>query len=252
MPIAVPIVAGTAMRGVAAHLMMRGVMERHPNAFLITLQSFGVTTPLSKSQDHIAEDIAKGLEKQGRQSDAPLVLVGHSQGGLAVLRYAIDHPDQVLHTFSVGCPWNGSITSARVAANIKKIARINLVPGLRDMAPQSRFLQGLHADLPQIANKVTNIYSTHEILIRPYINAHIDTPGVENILIATEKEYERHLRTFTDLPIDGLIEGRVNHAQEMNNPKVREEIWERVTELSDELRRKQTTRVRSRRQNKSN
>ena len=39
MPIAVPIVAGTAIKGVASNLMMRGVMERHPNAFLITLQS---------------------------------------------------------------------------------------------------------------------------------------------------------------------------------------------------------------------
>ena len=46
MTVAVPIVAGTAIRGVAATIMMRRVLQRHPNAFLITLANFGVTLPL--------------------------------------------------------------------------------------------------------------------------------------------------------------------------------------------------------------
>lgn len=251
MPVAVPIVAGTAMRGVAANLMMRRVLERHPNSFLITLQNFGVTVPLSKSQEHIAEDIEKGLAKQGRSPDAPLVLVGHSQGGLAVLRYAIDHPDQVLHTFSVGCPFHGSTTAARAAKAIKRFSKLDITPAFGDMSPQSEFLHCLHTDLPQIAHKVTNIYSTHELLIRPYVSAHIDTPGVENILIATEKEYERHLRAFADLPIDGIIEARANHASEMSTPEVRSLIWEKVSEISDELRRQQTTKLPSRQRKSS-
>ena len=251
MPVAVPIVAGTAMRGVAAHMMMRGVLERHPNAFLITLQSFGVTVPLSKSQEHIAEDIEKELKEQGRSTDSPLVLVGHSQGGLAVLRYAIDHPEQVKHVFPVGCPWHGSSAAARAVNVLNRFTKANIIPAVNDMAPQSEFLQGLHEDLPQIANKVTNIYSTHELLIRPYVSAHIDTPGVENILIATQKEYERHLRTFPELPIDGIIDARANHASEMNTPEVRSLIWEKVTEISDELRRKQTTKLPSRQRKSS-
>ena len=91
MTIAVPIVAGTAIRGVAATLMMRQVLRRHPNAFLITLAAFGVTIPLHRSQEHLARDIRAGLEAMGRDPGNPVVLVGHSQGGLAVLRYAIDH-----------------------------------------------------------------------------------------------------------------------------------------------------------------
>lgn len=243
MPVAVPIVAGTAIRGVAAHMMMRGVLERHPNAFLITLQSFGVTVPLSKSQEHIEEDIQKALIEQGRSSESPLVLVGHSQGGLAVLRYAIDHPDQVKHVFSVGCPWQGSSTAARAASAVKRFAKLNITPAFGDMAPNSDFLQGLHNDLPAIADKVTNIYSTHEMFIRPYTGAHIHTPGVENILIASEKEYEKHLRVFHDSQVDGIINASANHASEMNTPEVRSLIWEKVTEISDELRRQQTTKL---------
>ncbi len=84
--LAVPIVAGTAIRGVAATLMMRQVLQRHPNAFLITLAAFGVTIPLRRSQEFLRLDIRRGLEESGRDPSDPLVLVGHSQGGLAVLR----------------------------------------------------------------------------------------------------------------------------------------------------------------------
>lgn len=236
MPIAVPIVAGTAIKGLAANIMMRGVMERHPNAFLITLQSYGITLPLSRSQEHIANDIKKGLAAQGRPEDAPLVLVGHSQGALAVLRYAIDNPTQVVHVFTVGCPWHGSVSAANTAARIRRLTGINLTPALRDMAPNSKYLTSLHADVPSIAARVTNIYSTHEIFIRPYVCAHIDIPGVTNVLIASENEYARHLRTFPDLPIDELILGRATHAGEMNTPAVRSMIWTKVDELSEYFR----------------
>lgn len=236
-PIAVPIVAGTAIKGLAANLMMRGVMERHPNAFLITLQSYGITIPLHNSQEHIAEDIERGLAEQGKPPDAPLVLVGHSQGGLAVLRYALDHPGQVLHVFCVGSPWHGSVTAAKVAERVRRLTKINLAPALGDMAPDSEFLTGLHHELPKIADRVTNIYATHEIFIRPYVSAHIDVPGVSNVLIATESEYARHLRTFPDLPIDELIPVRATHLGEMNKPAVRSLVWTRVDELTAELER---------------
>lgn len=232
MPIAVPIVAGTAMKGMLANVMMRKVMERHPNAFLITLQSYGISLTLRSSQEHISGDIEKGLAAQGRAPDAPIVLVGHSQGALAALRYAIDNPTQVLYVFSVGCPWHGSVTAAKAAARIRRVTGIDLTPGLRDMAPNSTFLTRLHADLPTIATRVTNIYSTHEIFIRPYVSAHMDVPGVTNVLIASEPEYAKHLRTFPELSIDELIGGRVTHAGEMNNPAVRSLVWEKVDELT--------------------
>ena len=236
LPIAVPIVAGTAIKGLAANVMMRGVMERHPNAFLVTLQSFGVTVPLTRSQKHISEDIRKGLAAQGRLPDCPLVLVGHSQGALAALRYAIDNPDRVLHVFSIGCPWHGSVSAGFVSGRVMKVTGRNFTPALRDMAPNSDFLTELHADLPAIADRVTNIYSTHEIFIRPYVSAHIDVPGVSNVLIATKDEYARHLRSFPDLPVDELVHGRVTHAGEMNTPDVRSLIWRKVDDLTAEIR----------------
>lgn len=236
MPVAVPIVAGTAIKGIAATLMMRRVLERHPNAFLITLASFGVTIPLHSSQEHLAADIRRGLLQQDRTPDSPVVLVGHSQGALACLRYAVDHQDQVLHVFSVGAPWHGSRSAARVAGLVKRTGR-NLAPALTDMAAGSPFLRRLHDDVPQIADRVTNIYTTREIVISPYFHAHIDVPGVHNILIAPEKEYLRHLQTFPEYPLDGHIDAKVTHLGEMSHAQVRSLIWAKVDKITAGVKR---------------
>lgn len=231
-PIAVPIVAGTAIRGLTASLMMNGVLQRHPNAWLITLERWGVTIRLDESQQYLSRAIRAGLLQQNRDPDSPIVLVGHSQGGLAALRYAIDHPQQVLHVISVGAPWNG----ARLAGAANSIVHLftrRHVPALVDMTPSSGFLQALHEDVPVIADRVTNIYSTREILIEPYMSAHIPEPGVWNVLIATRNEYEKHLQAFGQThPIDELIEGRVTHLGEMSSPDVRGIVWRTVTEVA--------------------
>ena len=236
MPVAVPILAGTAIRGLAATVMMRQVLERHQNAFLITLAHFGVAMPLDKSQEHIHHDIQAGLAAQGREPGSPVVLVGHSQGGLAALRYAVDHQDQVRHVISVGAPWEGSVSAARISRLFSWTGR-NVTPALSDMAEGSPFLTNLHADVPAIADRVTNIYSTHELFIQPYINAHMDVPGVTNLLIATEDEYRRHLRAFPEYEVDDLIMGRITHLGEMSSPEVRSRIWAKVEEISDQVRR---------------
>lgn len=231
MSVAVPIIAGTAIRGVAATLMMRQVLQRHPNAFLITLAAFGVTIPLHRSQEHLARDIRAGLLRIGREPGDPVVLVGHSQGGLAVLRYAVDHPEQVLHVISVGVPWSGAVSATRVT-NVLGRRGSTMVPAISDMRQGSRFLRDLHRDLPRIADRVTNIYSTHELFIRPYTDAHITVPGVQNVLIASEEEHVRHLAVYPELPVDDLIMGRVNHMNEMNSPMVRSHIWAKVDEVA--------------------
>ena len=88
-------------------------------------------------------------------------------------------------------------------------------------------------DIPVVADRVTNIYSTREILIEPYTSAHIPEPGVRNVLIATQNEYEKHLQVFGDShPIDELIEGRVTHLGEMSSPDVRGLIWRTVNEVA--------------------
>lgn len=231
MHVAVGIVAGTAIRGVAANVMMRPVLERHPDAFLITLANYGVTLPLHRSQEHLGADIARSLAEQGKPPGTPIVLVGHSQGGLAVLRYTADHPDQVAAVFSIGSPWNGAVSAGRVS----RLFGGRLTPALRDMSAGSRFLTSLHADLPEVADRVHNIYSTHELFIRPYVDAHIDVPGVSNTLIATEEEHLRHLQMYPDLALDDIILGRVNHLNEMHSPEVRQKIWVKVNELNAAL-----------------
>lgn len=217
-------------------MMMRRVLERHPNAFLITLANFGVTLPLHKSQQHLANDIQRGLERQNRAPDSPIVLVGHSQGALASLRYAVDHPNQVQHVVSVGAPWEGSHSAKRVSGLFRWVPG-DITPALSDMAEGSPFLAALHDDLPTIADRVTNIYSTHELFMTPYTAAHIDVPGVVNHLIATESEYRRHLVAYPDLQVDGHIEGRITHLGEMSAPEVRAVIWAKVEEIADRIRR---------------
>jgi len=234
-PIAVPIVAGTAIRGMAASLMMNGVLQRHPNAFLVTLEHWGVSIRLDDSQTYLSREIRKGLLRQNRDPAAPIVLVGHSQGGLASLRYALDHRDQVRHVVTVGTPWNGARLARTVNSLVRTVVRRNL-PALVDMTPDSGFLRALHTDLPAIADRVTNIYSTREILIEPYVSAHIPFEGVTNVLIATTREYERHLRTYGDThPVQGHIEGRVTHLGEMSSPDVRAVIWRTVNEVAASL-----------------
>ncbi len=231
MPVAVGIVAGTAIRGAAATVMMRPVLERHPDAFLITLANFGVTLTMAASQEHIRRDITKALRERGRARDSPIVLVGHSQGGLAVLRYAIDHPLQVRHAFTIGAPWQGAVS----AGTLSRIVRHRL-PAMRDMSAGSEFLTTLHDDVPVIADRVSNIYSTHELFIRPYVGAHIDVPGVHNTLIASEEELRRHLQLYPDLELDDIIVGKVNHLNEMHSPEVRSKIWGKVSEIVAEMK----------------
>ena len=231
-PLPVPIIAGTAIRGLAATVMMGGVMQRHPNAFLITLERWGVTIPLHESQRHIHMAIEDGLVRMGRGAAEPVVLVGHSQGGLAALRYALDHPDQVRHVITVGTPWLGARLAGTVNTVVRRLVRRD-VPALADMTPESDFLAGLHAGVPSIAARVTNIFSTREILIEPYVSAHIPLPGVQNVLIATESEYEHHLRVYGHShPVDELIVGRVTHLGEMSSPDVRSIIWRTVDEVT--------------------
>lgn len=105
------------------------------------------------------------------------------------------------------------------------------------MAEGSPFLEQLHDDLNVIGDRVTNIYSTHELFISPYTAAHIDVPGVSNYLIATEAEYKRHLVAYPELPLDGHIEGRITHIGEMSAPEVRAVIWAKVEEITDAVRR---------------
>lgn len=230
-PIAVPIVAGTAIRGMAATVMMNRVLQRHPNAFLVTLERWGVSIRLDESQQYLTRAIRAGLLRQNRDPADPIVLVGHSQGGLAALRYAIDHPEQVRHVVTVGTPWRGARLAGTVNSVVHRLTRRD-VPALVDMSPESRFLAGLHADMPAIAHRVTNIYSRREIIIEPYVAAHMDVDKVVNVLIATRSEYEQHLRVYGHThPVDELIEGRATHLGEMSNPDVRGVIWRIVDQV---------------------
>ena len=101
--------------------------------------------------------IRAALLRQGRDPADPVVLVGHSQGGRAVLRYAIDHPVQVEHV-AVGTPWRGA-RRAGLTTDVAHARTGRDLPALRDMRPGSPFLTALWRDIGTVADRVTNIYS---------------------------------------------------------------------------------------------
>jgi pimeloyl-ACP methyl ester carboxylesterase len=222
---AVAIVAGTAVRGAAAAIVMRGVLQRHPSAFLVTLERGGVTVPLHESQHYLADELEQGLWRLGRDPSEPLVLVGHSQGGLAVMRYALDHPQHTRRVVTVGTPWLGSTSAARVNRWVRRVTARD-VPALADMAPESAFLARLRDQAAPLGPRLTNVYSTRELVIRPYVAAHVPLPGAHNVLISTAREYNHHLRVYgMTHPVDEHIDGRVTHLGEMSHPQVRAVIW---------------------------
>jgi hypothetical protein len=129
---------------------------------------------------------------------------------------------------TVGTPWRGSTSAARVNRWMQRITTRD-VPALADMAPQSRFLACLHDQAVSLGPRLTNVYSTREIVIRPYVAAHVPLPGTHNVLIATAQEYAHHLRVYgMSHPVDEHIEGRVTHLGEMSHPQVRAVIWRTV------------------------
>ena len=237
LPIAVPIVAGTAIKGLAANVMMRGVMERHPQR---------LPRDSAKLRRHAAVDSIpathcrrhpQGPRRPGATTGLPArpgrPFTGRPRGIALRHRQSETGQARLLHRLPLArVSQRGILVEPRGEGDGPQLRSGTTRHGSQFL----EFLTRLHADIPSIADRVTNIYSTHEIFIRPYVSAHIDVPGVSNVLIATKDEYAKHLRTFPDLPVDELVLGRVTHAGEMNTPEVRSLVWRKVDDLTAEIR----------------
>ena len=234
-PVAVPIVAGTAVTGAVASLLLYRVLRRHPHAFIVSLSGLGLTRSIDSYQSDLDTEIRGGLERIGLSTDSRLVVVGHSQGGLAAARYAMTHPRQVRHAVTVGTPWSGLPAASKFsAANFLGISMSS--PALADMEPGSDFLRSLHADLAQSDVPFTNVYSASDLVIQPYQAGHLPRPSARNVLLATEDQYRRHLLSFPSLAPDEVVFRRSTHFDQMNCAEVRSIVWEaadRVAESSD-------------------
>ena len=218
----VAFIAGTAVRGAAASVLMRNVLARHPLAFLVTLASWGLTVPMSRSQTHILRDIDANLDRLGWPRDTPIGVVGHSQGGLAAARFAASYPDRTRALVCVGAPFAGARSASRVVRLLGPAAPA----AIADMTPSSGFLDALREDMGPVLGRTTNIFASHEMFFSPYTAAYL--PGAYNILASSHDDYRKHLRRFPQFVLDEHIPVGVNHLSEMTSPHVRATIYSRL------------------------
>jgi triacylglycerol lipase len=110
-----------------------------------------------ESLDRYVEKLQKHLEQIMLKTEAPVVLIGHSMGGLVCRAYLDLHPKQrVQKLITIGTPHHGS-----------EVAKLFALPNLIQMRPNSEWLKGLlrQPSVPTIA-----IYSLHDNLVVPYAN----------------------------------------------------------------------------------
>ncbi len=139
----------------------------------------------------------------------PLIIVGHSQGGLVGVRYVEEHQDAKLVGLSI--PIRGT-----------QIAWVGLgLPAARDMLPGSDFLLGLQERLPNVSARMISIFLHHDYFIRPFHSSY--AAGARNILFAERRVWPQLRAWREDIE---LREGRYNHINEVRASEVGEVIEE--------------------------
>jgi triacylglycerol lipase len=133
---------------------------------LLALQSWDVqidSLNLGKpfeSLDVYVEKLDRHLNQIRLVTDEPIVLVGHSMGGLVCRAWLGLHPEcEVSALITLGTPHQGS-----------KTANLFALPNLIQMRPDSHWLRGL---LSQSSVPSTAIFSLHDNLVVPFENGQI-------------------------------------------------------------------------------
>ncbi len=188
---------GTMMPPVIGSLMNKRITGHWKQSLVKTLPNIGMDDCRNTFQN-----LGLWLDKNVA-SDQPLVLGGHSQGGLYAVMLALERSNvQRVVTFST--PHHGT-EMAYLALRLGPLGR-----GLHDMRPSSSFMREYVARLPEIASRLISIYGRHDGLIRPYHSAHV--AGARNYLFATPEEF----RTIGTHLLDTVwLEGKPNHFTEL-------------------------------------
>lgn len=113
----------------------------------------------------------------------PVELVGHSQGALHAMRFAIEHPDRVERMVGVAGPYLGTPWSSGPP----------VVGCVKDMAPGSKFLQGLRDGASSYDGEVILIGGTRDRLV-PLPSAH----GIDGRKITVDHSHTSLMRVRLD------------------------------------------------------
>lgn len=180
------VISGTGVPPFVCRWVYRHLSKLANISLVESLPSFGRQHP-EKSY----EELAPKLDR----SDGPLVILGHSQGGLVGLTYAARNPQKVACYVGISVPHHGTTrcwTNAPTAS-------------LRSMAPESRFIHHLGEELVQlrqgdISPELYSIFSIHDGLVVPYMASYLE--GAANFLFAPR---ERHPALQVQLPPDVML-----------------------------------------------
>jgi pimeloyl-ACP methyl ester carboxylesterase len=132
----------------------------------------GGTRPIEETYQELAAQIDAYV------GDDPVILAGHSQGGLMAARYLVDHPETV-EAIALSAPFHGSLL-CYLARPISWILP-GFLPAAKDMSPNSPFLKDLRRRLAEsaVAQRLISIYSRGDGIVIPAISSHVD--GATNI-----------------------------------------------------------------------
>ncbi|GAB3630614.1 permease [Pandoraea terrae] len=114
--------------------------------------------PLLGGIDGYADEIAAAVERLASRTRRPVVLLGHSMGGIAARACLRAHPTlPVLHTITLGSPHLGTLH-----------ARLGIGDNVAQMAVGSEWLAELGRSETEAArSRLTSIYSYHDNVVYP-------------------------------------------------------------------------------------
>jgi hypothetical protein len=143
---AVIVVAGTGVPRFAASTVY-ATLAHSLDADVVALNGLGLAHT-SHSVNAVTEAVAR-ISK----NDGPVVLVGHSQGGLVAAIVASEHPEMVSKVITLGAPLAGTIWCSSWGP----------LSGLRCMSRNSRLLGTVHS-----STRMHNIVGTDDRVVVPY------------------------------------------------------------------------------------
>lgn len=153
-------------------------------------------------------------------SDAPIVIYGHSMGGLIAAECALVRP-HVRRVVAISTPFHGTTMAWSVAA------LFGVLPGIRDIARGSDYMMGLANRLPELAPRLHSIYLGSDHLIKPHHSSHVT--GADNVMIGNLRQYAA---TYNQIYDTELLDGSTNHFFEVFNSTIRDYVRRKRGEIA--------------------
>ncbi len=141
--------------------------------------------------EHLAQQVHNYIDNNF-DSEQPIDLIGFSMGGL-VTRYYLQRLEgvkKVQRYINISTPNNGTITAYALPN-----------PGIKQMRPNSQFLQDLNKDIETTLNKidVTVIWTPYDLMIFPASSSKIAIGEEIKLPVLTHEQMVTHQKLLTTI-----------------------------------------------------